>query len=319
MRKPLITLICIASVLMLHSAGCKGERGEVTLTKDIVATAMETGNFNTLVTALKAADLAGVLEGEGPYTVFAPTDQAFAELPPGMLDTLLQPDNKERLARILKYHVVEGKLTADKVSKMGRIETLAMMPLDIAVEDDKVMVDGATITQPDIECSNGLIHVIDKVLMPAAEAEEAKDIVETAMAAKTFNTLVAALKAAELVDTLKGEGPFTVFAPTDVAFAKLPPGKLEMLLEPDNKEELAMILKYHVVEGKLEADKVAEMKSLQTLAMMPLEVTVEEDKIMVGGATLTTADIMCSNGVIHVVDTVIMPPEPEEEKASLAE
>ena len=142
---------------------------------------------------------------------------------------------------------------------------------------------------------------------PALAAE--KDIVDTAVAAK-FKTLVAAVKAADLVDTLKGEGPFTVFAPTDEAFAKLPKGTLEELLKPENKDKLKAILTYHVVSGKVMAADVVKIdgKKVQTVQGSPVAIKVDGGTVMVGKATVTKADIPTSNGVIHVIDTVLLPP-----------
>lgn len=139
------------------------------------------------------------------------------------------------------------------------------------------------------------------------EAAEAKDIVDTAVAAGGFETLVAAVKAADLVETLKGDGPFTVFAPTDAAFKKLPAGTLESLLKEENKGKLAGILTYHVVSGKVMAADVGGLKSAKTVQGGEVAIKVEGDKVMVGGAAVTATDIVCSNGVIHVIDTVMLP------------
>lgn len=136
-----------------------------------------------------------------------------------------------------------------------------------------------------------------------------KDIVDTAVAAGSFKTLAAALKAADLVDTLKGKGPFTVFAPTDEAFAKLPAGTLEMLLKPENKEKLVKILTYHVVSGKVMAAEVVKVNSAKTVQGSEVKITVTDGKVKVDDANVTKTDIECSNGVIHVIDAVIMPKE----------
>lgn len=141
----------------------------------------------------------------------------------------------------------------------------------------------------------------------AAENTESKDIVDTAVGAGNFETLVAAVKAADLVETLKGTGPFTVFAPTDEAFKKLPAGTLESLLKPENKEKLAGILTYHVVSGKVMAADVVSLKSAKTVQGSDVTIAVEGDKVSIDGATVTTTDIECSNGVIHVIDAVILP------------
>ena len=138
-------------------------------------------------------------------------------------------------------------------------------------------------------------------------SHDAKDIVDTAVSAGSFNTLVAAVKAAELVETLKGKGPFTVFAPTDDAFKKLPPGTLDDLLKPENKAKLAAILTYHVVPGKVMAKDVVKMKSAKTVNGQSLTISMKDKAVLVDSAKVTKTDIGCSNGVIHVIDTVVLP------------
>ena len=144
---------------------------------------------------------------------------------------------------------------------------------------------------------------------PAAAAAPApqKDIVDTAVAAGSFQTLAAALQAAGLVETLKGPGPFTVFAPTDAAFAKLPAGTVESLLKPENKAKLTAILMYHVVPGRVLAAQVGGMTSAPTANGQTLAISSENGIVTVDGARVTKADILCSNGVIHVIDTVLLP------------
>jgi uncharacterized surface protein with fasciclin (FAS1) repeats len=143
----------------------------------------------------------------------------------------------------------------------------------------------------------------------ASAGVQSKTIVETAQAAGSFNTLAAALQAAGLVETLNGEGPFTVFAPTDDAFAKLPAGTVESLLKPENREKLRAILTYHVVPGNVTADKVAKLASAKTVQGADVKISTRNGTVTVNGAKVLKADVKASNGVIHVIDTVIMPPE----------
>jgi len=165
--------LLVSSILMtlaLALAGCHGE-GTVKETQmaesmDIVETAVAAGNFGTLVTAVKAADLVSTLKGPGPLTVFAPTDAAFAKLPAGTLENLLKPENKAKLASILTYHVVPGKVTAADVVKLDAAQTVNGQSLAIKTVGGNVMVDSAKVTQTDIMCSNGVIHVIDAVVLP---------------------------------------------------------------------------------------------------------------------------------------------------------
>lgn len=160
--------------------------------------------------------------------------------------------------------------------------------------------------------SFGVIALVSVLALPVSLVAqshtahgEAKDIVETAVAAGSFKTLAAALQAAGLVETLKGKGPFTVFAPTDEAFAKLPAGTVEALLK--DKEKLTAILTYHVVSGAVPASAVVNLTSAETVNGKDVAISVKNGKVMVGSATVVAADVMASNGVIHVIDTVLLP------------
>ena len=154
-----------------------------------------------------------------------------------------------------------------------------------------------------------LFGLIAATSFAAEESAAKKDIVDTAVAAGKFNTLVAAVKAAGLVDALKADGPLTVFAPTDEAFAKLPEGTVETLLKPENKEKLTAILTYHVVSGKVPAATAVTLNKATALSKKDIKLAVTDGKLTLNGsATVTTADVDCSNGVIHIIDTVIMPP-----------
>jgi len=296
-----------APVLAQHDAQPSKAMTPMTKSGDIVDTAVAAGQFNTLAAALKAAGLVDTLKGKGPFTVFAPTDDAFKKLPAGTVEMLLKPENKDKLVAILTYHVAAGEVPAKTVVGLKNATTVNGQRVDITVTGGKVMLDGrATVTKTDIKASNGIIHVIDTVLLPAD-----KDIVQTAAAAGSFSTLAAALNAAGLVDALKGKGPFTVFAPTDEAFAKLPAGTLEMLLKPENKEKLAAILKFHVIPGTVYADQAAALtKSPKTLQGTAFTI-MAKDGVKIGNsnamASVVAADIEASNGVIHVIDTVLLP------------
>jgi uncharacterized surface protein with fasciclin (FAS1) repeats len=171
-------MICIRKTLLLAAlaapaialAACEGDDDDATTpattSKDVVDTAAAAGSFGTLVTAVQAADLAATLKGPGPFTIFAPTDAAFAKLPAGTLDELLKPQNKEKLQAILKYHVVSGKVTAADVVKLSSAKTVQGQDLRIAVDGSTVKVDDARVTATDIQASNGVIHVIDAVVLP---------------------------------------------------------------------------------------------------------------------------------------------------------
>lgn len=265
--------------------------------KDIVETAMDAGSFTTLLDALDAANLTDTLKGEGPFTVFAPTDTAFNELPTGLLDELLA--NKTRLTEVLTYHVVSGTYMEADLAGLTSLTTIQGSDLTIT-SDGGIMIDGATVTQADVEASNGVIQVIDRVLIPAGVL----DIVQTADSYGTFTTLIAALDAANLTDVLKGAGPFTVFAPTDDAFAALPGGVLDDLLA--NTTALTEVLTYHVASGRYSAADVVSMGSITTLQGGVLTVNTTEG-VKIDGAKVVKADIAASNGIIHVIDKVLMP------------
>jgi transforming growth factor-beta-induced protein len=203
------------------------------MVKDIVDTAVADGRFTTLVAAVKAAGLVDTLKGKGPFTVFAPTDDAFAKLPAGTIDELLKPENKQKLTDILLYHVVSGKVMAADVTKLTSATTMLGEDVAVKVDMGNVYINESKVIISDIETSNGIIHVIDAVLLPPVEKAASNTIVDIAVADGRFKTLVAAVQAAGLVETLSGKGPFTVFAPTDDAFAKLPAGTVETLLKPE--------------------------------------------------------------------------------------
>jgi transforming growth factor-beta-induced protein len=294
--KKFFALVCGAA---LSLAGATASAFE----KNIVETAVGAGKFGTLAAALTAADLVDAVKGPGPFTVFAPTDEAFAKLPKGTVETLLKPENKAKLAAILKYHVVPGKVMAKDVVTVKGAKSLNGQRIDVKVDGSKVMVDGANVTATDIVCSNGVIHVIDSVILPADA-----NIPAVADKAGAFKTLLAAAKAAGLVDALSGDKDLTVFAPTDDAFKKLPKGTVEDLLKPENKDKLASILKYHVVEGRVYSEDALAAKAAKTLQGASVKISVKDGAAFVEGAKILTTDIDASNGVIHVIDSVILPP-----------
>ncbi len=288
---------------------------------DIVDTAVAAGSFTTLAAALDAAGLVDTLKGEGPFTVFAPTDAAFekalADLGVSAEELLANPD----LSGILTYHVVPGKvMAADVLGLDGQsVATVNGADIVIGVNGDAVTVNGIAVTATDIEASNGVIHVIDGVLLPdmmegeameeEASQETLADIVDTAVAAGSFNTLATALETAGLVDTLKSDGPFTVFAPTDEAFtqalADLGISAEELLADPN----LGGILTYHVVSGSVTAADVIGLdgQNVSTVNGADIMIEVDGDVVTINGIEVVTTDILTSNGVIHVLDGVLLP------------
>jgi transforming growth factor-beta-induced protein len=269
--------------------------------KDIVGIASE--DAKTLATAITAAGLVETLKGTGPFTVFAPTDAAFSAIQSDV-DNLLKPENKTQLAKLLTCHVVGGKLTASDLKDGQELTALDGSKIVVYMSNGKVMVGDANITVKDKMASNGVIHMIDKVLLPPKPMVKAKDIVD--IASESAKTLAAAVTAAGLVETFKGTGPFTVFAPTDAAFSAIQ-SDVDNLLKPENKDKLSKILTYHVVSGKAMSSDLKDGQMITTVEGSQLKVTIKDGKVMINGANVVSADIPASNGVIHVIDKVVMP------------
>jgi len=305
MKKLFISLILVLTVISISFAGGKQEPAAVSepvMEKDIVDTASEDGRFTTLVAALGAADLVDTLRGDGPFTVFAPTDDAFNKLPEGTVEALL--NDIPTLTNILLYHVVSGKVMASDVVSLSSAETVLGEEVAVKTMDGKVMINESEVVITDIETSNGVIHVIDSVLLPP---EKLPTIVDIAVDDGRFQTLVAALQAADLVETLQGEGPFTVFAPTDDAFGKLPKGTVEALLE--DIPALSNILLYHVVSGKVMAADVVNLSSAAAVNGQELTINVSDSGVKLNDSNVIITDIEAANGVIHVIDAVVLPPQ----------
>ncbi len=267
---------------------------------DIPRTAQCTGQHNSLVSSVIQAELLETLQGDGPFTVFAPTDQAFTDA--GIdLASLDNPEGKAALADILLYHVLDGEVPAANVTDCLSATAINGNPLSFTV-GDSVMVNGATVTATDVPTSNGIIHVIDKVLMPTATPN---DIPRTAQCTGIHDSLVAAVVQAELLETLQGDGPFTVFAPTDQAFADAGID-LAALDNEEGKAALTDILLYHVVGSEVPSSAVEECGTATAINGNTLSFGVG-DTVTVNGATVTLPDVATSNGVIHVIDKVLMP------------
>jgi transforming growth factor-beta-induced protein len=314
MRKLLLPILALVAVLATAAVafGGGGDSPAQPATKapkkNIVETAVGAGQFDTLVSLVQKAGLAETLSGKGPYTVFAPTDKAFEKVPAETLAKL--GDDPEALKRVLLYHVADGRYPAARVVREDSINTLAGPRVDVQVRGDVVRVGGARVIMPDVRASNGVIHAINRVLIPptkpAARAPK-KNIVETAVAAGQFDTLVSLVKQAGLAETLSGKGPYTIFAPTDKAFKKVPADTLKAL--GDDRDALERVLLYHVADGRYPAARVARKQSIETLAGPRLKVQVRGDVVRVGGARVITPDVRASNGIVHAINRVLIPPK----------
>ena len=223
---------------------------------------------------------------------------------------LLKPENRDSLRKVLTYHVVSGDLMA-KDLKSGKVATVEGSSVTLQVNKNGVKVNGINVVKADVKATNGVIHAIDRVLLPpglmATKPTQSGTIVDVAASNPAFSTLVTAVKAAGLVETLSGKGPFTVFAPTNEAFAALPKGTLEKLLKPENRKLLQQVLTYHVVSGNLMA-KDLRSGQVTTVAGSTVAVKVQNQKVSVNNSKVVKADVGASNGVIHVIDQVLLPP-----------
>jgi len=266
---------------------------------DIVDTAAANPNFKGLVAAVQAAGLVDTLKGEGPFTVFAPTDAAFKKLGRATLEALLA--DPAALGSILTYHVVAGKYYSGDILQRSSFTTVNGADLVFTMKNGKPYINNARITMTDIVTTNGVIHVIDTVVIPPS-----KDIVDTAVADPQLKALVAAVQAAGLAEVLKSDGPFTVFAPTNAAFAKLGRPTLEALLADPAK--LASILTYHVVPGKVYSGDVVKLSSATTVNGADVAISLKNGKVYINNAKVIKTNILATNGVIHLIDTVLIPP-----------
>jgi len=276
----------------------------------IVDLAVATPDLSTLVAALKAADLVGTLSGSGPFTVFAPTNEAFAALPAGVVASLLLPENKATLVKLLTYHVVAAEILAKNLLHGEQIRTVELQYINATVDSRKnIMINQAKVVSADNTASNGVVHIINAVLIyPGFAPPAAKTIVDLAVATPELSTLVAALKAADLVGTLSGSGPFTVFAPTNAAFAALPAGVLDSLLLPENKATLVKLLTYHVAAADIHAKDILDGERIKTVEGDTVMAAVSKSGVKINQANVTSADNDASNGVVHIIDGVLTYP-----------
>jgi uncharacterized surface protein with fasciclin (FAS1) repeats len=284
-------------------------------TKNIVELAAATPDLSTLVTAVTAAGLTSTLSGPGPFTVFAPTNAAFAKIPAATLNALLA--DKAALTKVLTYHVVNGKTLKADIPLGKPITTLQTGTITINVVGSDVIITDAKggkskIVTTDILATNGVVHVIDTVIMPADTPAPAptKNIVELAAATPDLSTLVTAVTAASLTATLSGPGPFTVFAPTNAAFAKIPTATLNTLLA--DKAGLTKVLTYHVVQGKVLKADIPLGTAIATVQTGTVTINAVGPDVIItdakgGKSKIIATDILATNGVVHLIDTVIMP------------
>jgi uncharacterized surface protein with fasciclin (FAS1) repeats len=292
--------------------------------KDILTTAVATADLATLVVAVKAANLTAALAmPNGPYVVFAPTNEAFAKIPTDTLNYLLA--HPDELRAVLFYHIVDHRIYADEIQNFQRERTLNGGEMVFIVNGSGVFVDNtAKVIAVNVDCTNGVVHLIDTVLIPAKvaaaaaawveagepEAPELSNIVALAEATPDLSTLVVCIKAAGLANTLSGPGPFTVLAPVNDAFKRLPAGVVDYLL--NHTAELKNVLLYHGIAGAVQANQITNDEHVPSLFAkhnLTFNVVGPNHNVIIVDqeARVITPDVEASNGVVHLIDRVLLP------------
>lgn len=271
-------------------------------TQTITRVAAETPQLSTLVSALETADLASALDGGGPFTVFAPVNDGFSDLPSGTVDALLATGNRAILTELLQYHVVPGTFRASDLTEGRTLTTLAGSTLTVRVNGSDVTVDGVPVLTADVEASNGIVHLTGGVLT------EGIDLVQRARVTPALEALVGAIAVAGLEDALSGPGAgsgLTVFAPTNEAFDALG----EAL--PTDPAVVAQVLQLHAAAGRVLAGDLSDGQQLTTLAGAAITVAIAGETVQLVGpsntVTVVRTDLRSSNGVLHLIDGVLLP------------
>lgn len=290
--------------------------------KDIIENITQAPNLSTLVTAVQAAGLVDTLKGEGPFTVFGPTNFAFAKIPQEVFSDLLKPENVDDLKSLLTYHVVSGKYKVEDLKDGQELTTVNGALLRVTKMGSEVLINNARIETSNVMQKNGVAHVIDTVLIPSEAGAvyvggvamyPDKTFVENLVNAPNLTTVASAVQMAGLIDALSTEGPITVFGPTNEAFNKLPANTLQPLLDNPDKSQLIGILSYHVVEGRYLLSDLRDGQELTTITGQKLTVRKQGNRVsIIGGspnnvAVIETADVVQKNGVAHIIDTVLQP------------
>ena len=279
----------------------------------VVDVIINSDDHTTLEAAVIAANLAETLSGDGPFTVFAPTDAAFEMLPSEALDALLA-DPSGALTQILLSHVASGNVLSSDLTDGMMVTTLAdSVFVSVSIDNGVVMINNATVTMADIQTDNGVVHVVDAVIT-TDEEEVTNTIVDIVVASENHTTLETAVIAAGLAETLSSEGPFTVFAPTDAAFELIPADVMSSLLM-DPMGSLTYVLTHHVHSGNVLSTDLTDGMMVPTVAGTDLTVSITDQGVFIDGAAVSQADIVADNGVIHVIDAVMVPSDLDIEES----
>merc|ERR1712179_206978 len=312
---PLATACGLVAFAPLFLAGC----GSKNATQNIATIAEGAPELQTLVAALNATDLLSAVDGTNKITVFAPTNNAFDALGNETLNCLLAPVGLPALSNVLKYHVVPVEAKAAALTNNESLATLdGDHNLTVSLGDDSTVnisgANSAKVIKADMMATNGVVHEIDAVLLPKKFTVPecgSGTVKETAAGNKDLTTLVAALGAANLTETFDGKTVYTVFAPTNEAFDKLG-DTVACLLKPENKEALVEVLTYHVVSGYDLASDITDGMEVSTLETEKLTFKLDNSDVSIdttSGSTakVTMPNVYASNGVVHVIDAVLLP------------
>jgi|GEM_PF-233629 len=298
---------------------------EVDAGADFVDNFKKVSSLSKLLAATDAAGLTETLRG-GPYTVFAPDNDAFNKLPSNTLDNLLKPENKKQLTDILTNHIIAGAYRLEDLQNDQELTTLNGAKLKVVKNNSEIKIGSSKVLVSNVVQKNGVAYVIDTVLIPETQGVKVsnvggvsvsseKDFAENLALIPTLSTVAAAVEAGGLSSTIKNEGPFTIFVPTNSAFSKLPSGvTVENLLKPENRSQLISILTYHVIPGKLMATDLKDGDEITTLSGAKLKVKISGSKVSLTGGTagnvvnVEVADVLQKNGVAHIIDGVLLPP-----------
>ena len=287
--------------------------------QDIVEIAVGNEDFSILVAALQEAGLVEALQGDGPFTVFAPTNEAFGNLLEALDITAADLLAHPQLGEVLLYHVVSGSVMSTDLEDGMSAATLSGESITVDLSDG-VKINSSNVTTADVEATNGVIHIIDAVLVPSSfvlspepEEEMAEEtpaipetVVDIALSSGDFSILVAALQRADLVGALQGEGPFTVFAPTNAAFEELLAALNISASDLLNQPDLAKVLLYHVVPANVMSTDLSN--GMMAATLNGEEITIDlSDGVKINTSQVIAADIVAGNGVVHVIDEVLIP------------
>jgi len=288
----------------------------------ILAVLSSAGNFTTFASAISASGFDDKLSGPGPFTVFAPTDQAFAKLPPDVVTKLVLPENRATLRKLLAYHVLGGLFPYASINEGDRT-SLEGSKVNFSLVNGLTAINGSRLSGNDLTAGNGTIHGIDFVLVPptvdlntlggiaptppAPTSENGRPLLDRLAEKGNFTTLLSVIAAAGLKDTLSGAGPFTVMAPTDEAFSRLTGESLRKLLLPENREALTAIARHHVIAERVNGRDLKDEGELTMLDGTSVKVNIEPDRITIDTASMTYADEEAANGVVHSIDSVLVP------------